>query len=161
MFQQHPVRPIFYTLPKIHKSCIEHVPGRPIVAGNQSLMEPISQFIDLHIKQLVYQLPSYLEDTTGFLNKISCIQDLHENHILCTMDIINLCTTVPHHDNGLLITLKEIILPPLLAFWQNLPSWFSTKITSNLKILFPYSVKESVWGSSCFRNYCLWEGLKV
>ena len=45
MFQKHPIRPVFHTLPKIHKSCIEPVPGRPIVAGIQSLTEPISQYI--------------------------------------------------------------------------------------------------------------------
>ncbi len=31
--------------------------------------EPISQYIDLHIKPLVAKLPSLLKDTTDFLNK--------------------------------------------------------------------------------------------
>ena len=70
LFQEHPVRPVLYTLPKIHKSIVEPVPGRPIVAGTQSLTEPISKYIDLHIKELVFRLPSFVKDTTDFLNKI-------------------------------------------------------------------------------------------
>uniref|UniRef100_A0A3B3Q9N6 Uncharacterized protein n=1 Tax=Paramormyrops kingsleyae TaxID=1676925 RepID=A0A3B3Q9N6_9TELE len=31
LFQADPVRPVFYTLPKIHKRCEDIIPGRPIV----------------------------------------------------------------------------------------------------------------------------------
>ena len=96
MLQKHPLRPIFYTLPKIHKSCVEPVPGRPIVAGTQSLTEPISQYIDRHIKSMVSQLPSFLKDTTDFLNKLKAVQNFEKDSFLCTMDITSLYTNVPH-----------------------------------------------------------------
>ena len=99
MFQKHPVRPVFHTLPKIHKSCIEPVPGRPIVAGIQSLSEPISQYIDLQIKGLVFQLPSFLKDTTDFLNKIDAIENIQESDFLCSLDITSLYTNVPNQES--------------------------------------------------------------
>lgn len=49
LLQEHPIRPIFYTSPKIRKSCEEPIPGRPIASGIGSLPEPISQFVNFQI----------------------------------------------------------------------------------------------------------------
>ena len=99
MFQKHPIRPVFHTLPKIHKSCVEPVPGRPIVAGIQSLTEAISQYIDLQIKHLVSNLPSFLKDTTDFLNKIGAIDNIQTSDFLCSLDITSLYTNVPNQES--------------------------------------------------------------
>ena len=90
------MRPIFYTLPKVHKSLTEPVPGRPIVAGTQSLTEPMSQYIDSHIKLLVSTLPSFLKDTIDFLNKLNSVQNIQVTDLLCTMDVTSLYKNVPH-----------------------------------------------------------------
>ena len=118
LLQKHPARAIFYTLPKIHKSCVEPVPGRPIVAGTQSLTEPLSQYLDLHIKKLVFHLPSYLKDTTDFLNRLNSVQLTEENVYLCTMDITALYTNVPHTEGlealSYFLNKRETLTPPLI-----------------------------------------------
>ncbi|RUS69792.1 hypothetical protein EGW08_022449 [Elysia chlorotica] len=63
----HPIPGRFYILPKIHK---EGNPGRHIISGNGSPTEIISQFVDCHMKDLVKQLPSYVQDDMDFLRKI-------------------------------------------------------------------------------------------
>ena len=99
MLNEHVRRPTIYTVPKVHKVCTPSVPGRPIVAGNGSATEPISQFVDTHIKGLVQKLPSYLKDTTDFLNKLKSIEnDINETDILCSVDVASLFTSVPHKE---------------------------------------------------------------
>uniref|UniRef100_A0A667W8W9 Uncharacterized protein n=1 Tax=Myripristis murdjan TaxID=586833 RepID=A0A667W8W9_9TELE len=44
-----PTIPVLYLLPKIHKSLI-NPPWRPIISSNESLLEPLSQFVDCHIR---------------------------------------------------------------------------------------------------------------
>lgn len=96
MVQDNPIRPVIYTLPKIHKDLL-HPPGRPIVSGIGSLTEPLSQYVDSHIKDLVYELPSHLKDTTDFLNKLKdCHMD--STDFLCTMDVSSLYPSIPHKD---------------------------------------------------------------
>uniref|UniRef100_A0A673FTB7 Uncharacterized protein n=1 Tax=Sinocyclocheilus rhinocerous TaxID=307959 RepID=A0A673FTB7_9TELE len=49
LYVQHPRVPLFYTLPKIHKS-LENPVGRPIVSGIGSVTEKISQYVDYYLK---------------------------------------------------------------------------------------------------------------
>lgn len=123
LYQEYPVRPVFYTLPKIHKSCVEPVLGRPIVACTQSLTEPISKYIDLHIKDLIFHLPSYVKDTTDFLNKVESLPNLQKEDFLCTMDVTSLYTNVPHTE-GLealrhFLDQRETHIPPTDFFGQH------------------------------------------
>ena len=92
---EHPVIPVFYMLPKIHKSLIEPK-GRPIVACNDSLLEPLSNFVDHFIKPYVLSLPSYVKDSTDVINKISEIKDLPRDTILVTLDVESLYTNISH-----------------------------------------------------------------
>lgn len=57
---EHPVIPVIYTLPKIHKGLDTPVKGRPIVSGIGSLTENISAYVDHFIKSAVVALPSYV-----------------------------------------------------------------------------------------------------
>jgi hypothetical protein len=59
----------FYQLFKVHK---EHnasnlPPGRPIISGCNSITENLSLFVDYHAKELVPDIPSYLQDTLDLL----------------------------------------------------------------------------------------------
>ena len=98
MLREHSVRPHFQTLPKVHKSLHQPVPGRPLVSTIGSLTEPISQYLDYHIRDSVLKLPSYLRDTADFLNKLGSIGDIIESDILCTADITALYTNVPQKE---------------------------------------------------------------
>lgn len=92
---KHPVIPMFYMLPKIHKSLVSPK-GRPIVASNDSLLEPLSNFVDHFIKPYVCKLPSYVKDSTDVINKISEITDLPADILLVTLDVESLYTNISH-----------------------------------------------------------------
>ena len=85
----------FYIIPKIHK---QGHPGRPIVSSNSHPTERISQFVDHHLQPLVTKLPSYLKDTTHFLNKLNSIGQLPNGVLLVTLDVASLYTNIPHND---------------------------------------------------------------
>ena len=71
-------------------------PGRPIVSSNSHPTEPISQFVDHHLQPLVTKLPSYIKDTTHFLNKLNSIGQLSNGVLLVTIDVASLYTNIPH-----------------------------------------------------------------
>ena len=85
----------FYTIPKIHK---QGNPGRPIVSSNSDPTERISQFVDHHLQPLVTKLPSYIKDTTHFLNKLNNIGQLPNGVLLVTLNVTSLYTNIPHKD---------------------------------------------------------------
>ncbi|CAJ0966991.1 unnamed protein product [Ranitomeya imitator] len=69
--KNHPITPVFYTPPKIHKT-LEHPPGRPI------------------------KTPSFLLDTGDFLRGIRELSPVPKNSILLTLDVKDLHTSIPH-----------------------------------------------------------------
>ena len=85
----------FYILPRIHKV---NNPGRPIVSSNNHPTERISQFVDFHLKPLVCTIPSYVKDTTDFLNKLAIFNRLPDNALLVTLDVTSLYTNIPHNE---------------------------------------------------------------
>jgi len=84
----------FYLLPKIHKP---GNPGRPIVSANGHPTEKISEFVDFHLRPHVVELPSYVQDTTDYLQKVES-QDIPDETHLVSMDVTSLYTNIPHHD---------------------------------------------------------------
>ena len=109
--------PNFYILPKIHK---ELCPGRPILSANGCPTEKISGYIDAYINPLVQQTPSYIKDTTHFLQLIHEIQTpLPENTLLVTLDVSSLYTNIPHDETILAVkeTMKSKNLNPNLIKW--------------------------------------------
>lgn len=85
----------FYHLPKIHKP---NIPGRPIVSSCGAPTERISEYIDHHLRPLVTKIPSYLKDTTDFLQKLLSLGPLPQGCILVTLDVSSLYTNIPHNE---------------------------------------------------------------
>lgn len=83
----------FYLLQKLHK---KGCPGRPVISG--SLTEKISQFVDCHLKTLVFCIPSFVHDMNDFLDKHKSIDTLPEGAILVSIDMVY--SPIPH-DEGL------------------------------------------------------------
>ena len=81
-----PVTPYFYMLPKIHKG-LTPPPGRPIVSGINSVLEPLSQFCNFFLRTLVQQARSYLQDTKDVLNLIKIINEEGNTNLLVTLDV--------------------------------------------------------------------------
>ena len=86
-----------YLLPKLHKP---DIPGRPIVASNGSPTENISCFVDYFLQPLTVGIPSYIWDTTDFLNKLHELPLLPSGSLLVTLDVSSLYTNIPH-DEGI------------------------------------------------------------
>jgi hypothetical protein len=97
LYIEKPRTPQLYLLPKIHKNKFP-VPGRPIVSGNSSPTERLSQLADYFLQPLVAETPSYVKDTTDFINKIECVSNLLPGTILCTIDVSSLYTNIPNQE---------------------------------------------------------------
>jgi peptide-methionine (R)-S-oxide reductase len=97
LFIEKPRTPQLYLLPKIHKNKVPP-PGRPIVSGNSSPTERLSQLADLFLQPLVASTPSYVRDTTDFINKIQNVSNLLPGSTLCTIDVTSLYTNIPNQE---------------------------------------------------------------
>ena len=87
----------FSILPKIHKS--RQTPsGRPIVSANDYPTERISEYASNILNPLVFKLPSFIKDTTHFLNKLSSLGNLPNNSLLVSLDVSSLYTNIPHSE---------------------------------------------------------------
>ena len=74
-------------------------PGRPVISSIGCHTERISKYVDYHLQPLNQALPSYIKDTTDFLNKLDTLPDqLPEESILVTMDVRALYTNVPNEE---------------------------------------------------------------
>ena len=92
----NPKTPRLYLLPKVHKP---GNPGRPVVSSIGCHTEKISKYVDHHLQPLNQALPSYIKDTTDFLNKLEALpEELPENTIMVTMDVRALYTNVPNNE---------------------------------------------------------------
>ncbi|KAJ1197149.1 hypothetical protein NDU88_001011 [Pleurodeles waltl] len=90
----NPRTPYFYCLPKIHKGKIPP-PGRPIVSGTGSVLEPLSTFCDKFLQPIVQASTTYLKDTKDVLNLIETISLTTQVHALITLDVEALYTNIP------------------------------------------------------------------
>ncbi|VDI56115.1 Hypothetical predicted protein [Mytilus galloprovincialis] len=102
----------FYGLPKIHKSkeisnaiseqnseYIElltpnDLKFRPIVGGPSSVTQNLSHFIDIVLKPLCPEVPSFIRDDLDFLNHLP--KTVNPNSELITFDIVSLYTNISH-----------------------------------------------------------------
>uniref|UniRef100_A0A8C5P9M3 Reverse transcriptase domain-containing protein n=1 Tax=Leptobrachium leishanense TaxID=445787 RepID=A0A8C5P9M3_9ANUR len=86
--------PHIYILPKIHKHPT-NPPGRPIVAGIDSITSHLSEYVDLFLQPIVREIPSHLKDTLDMLKLINNLK-LENNDILVTCDVNALYSNIPH-----------------------------------------------------------------
>ena len=91
----HPITPVFYCLPKVHKDPV-HPKGRPIVAAIGSLTENISSFVDFFLQPIVNSLPSFTQDSTDLLKTLKSVQDPTTVTYMACLDVESLYTSVPH-----------------------------------------------------------------
>ena len=58
----------------------------------------MSAFVDRELQPLLANIPSYIKDTTDFLNKLCRFNNLPDNTILVTLDVTALYSNIPHND---------------------------------------------------------------
>ena len=85
--------PLFYGLPKIHKSgCLL----RPIVSGCDGPTDLLSSYITHFIQSS--NPPSHIKDTKHFLNLIEKLPSLPRISLFVTVDVTSLYTNIPHKE---------------------------------------------------------------
>ena len=84
-----------YFLTKIHKKLF-NVPGRPIMSNCGTPTEKASKFLNHHLKPVMQSSWSYIRNSGDFLRKIKQIENLSENSILVTTNIVGLYPSIPH-----------------------------------------------------------------
>ncbi|CAJ0919665.1 unnamed protein product [Ranitomeya imitator] len=95
--KKHPITPVFYILPKIHKD-LHNPPGRPIVASTDSVLAPISIYLEKILTPMIRNTRSFLLDTGAFLQIIEDITPVPSDAILVSFDVKDLYTSIPHTD---------------------------------------------------------------
>jgi hypothetical protein len=75
-------------------------PARPIISGCGSITENMSLFVDHHTKDLVPEIPLYLQDTPHLLRQL---EDLKKSNIPkgafpISIDVVRLYTNIPHNE---------------------------------------------------------------
>ena len=96
--------PKFYMLPKLHK---EGMPGRPVVSSVSSPTEKISAFVDEFLRTMAQNLPSYIKDTTHFLEKINQVGKVSNDTYMVTPDVKSLYTNIGNSE-GLRVVEEEL-----------------------------------------------------
>ncbi|XP_073435684.1 uncharacterized protein [Dendrobates tinctorius] len=91
-----PTTPILYTLLKVHKS-MRDPPGRPIVAGTDSVLSHVGVYLDKILNPLAQRATSYVKDTTDFLLKVKELK-VGESDWLVSFDVTSLYTSIVHKE---------------------------------------------------------------
>ncbi|CAJ0947994.1 unnamed protein product [Ranitomeya imitator] len=91
----HPVIPVFYTIPKIHKN-LEKPPGRPIVASTDSILSPLAIYLEKILTPLIRSSKSFILDTGSFLDILKEVGPIPPHSTLVTMDVKDLYMSIPH-----------------------------------------------------------------
>ena len=100
-FQDGSRAPYFCGLPKIRKKFDRFPPLRPICSGFNSCTSKLSEFVDVFLKPSVQQSPSYIKDTSDFVQKIETdVASLitHSKTLLVTMDVSSLYPNIDHQE---------------------------------------------------------------
>ena len=87
--------PQFHIFPKVHKT---NIPGRPVVNSVECHTSKISKFADHCLQPHAKSLPSYIQDTSDFINRISETIDINKDTILVTLDVKSLYTNISNHE---------------------------------------------------------------
>ncbi|KAJ8044002.1 hypothetical protein HOLleu_11336 [Holothuria leucospilota] len=90
----------YYTLPKTHKDKDEdgNLKTRPVISGNGSPIERLSEFVDFYINPEMRKLPSFVKDSKDILLKINSINNkgpLNIHWAMFTIDVKAIYPSMP------------------------------------------------------------------
>ncbi|CAJ0933484.1 unnamed protein product [Ranitomeya imitator] len=144
-----------YILPKIHKN-LQNPPGRPIVASTDSLLAPVSIYLEKIFTPLICNTTSFLLDTGAFLDHIKTISPVPADSILVSFDVKDLYTSIPHsHDiNSTRWLLSRANMDPnLIEFCCDLLSIVLTNNYFLFENTYYLQIKGSAMGSNIAPPY--------
>ena len=87
--------PHSYVTPKVHQ---KDIPGRPVGSSIDCYTSKLSKFVDHYLQRQTKSLPSYVKDTTDFIDKLENVKDTSKDSILVTLDLKALYTKTPNHE---------------------------------------------------------------
>ena len=87
--------PEFYLMPKIHKNPIT---GRPVISSTGCATEKISAYVDQYLQPAAQELPSYIKDSSDFLEKIKRLKQVGARDYLVTLDVSSLYTNIDNEE---------------------------------------------------------------
>ena len=87
----------FYLLPKMNKR-LENAAGQPVISSCAFYTENISAFLGFHLQPLAREVKSYIKDTNDFLKNLRSLTNLHNDIILCSVDVASLYSNIPHQE---------------------------------------------------------------
>ena len=87
--------PLFYGLPKVHKT---DIPLRPIVSGCEGPTDHLSNFVTQYIQPIAELLPAYFKDSADLLRHLQHQNATLEEYFLVTADVTSLYTNIPHQE---------------------------------------------------------------
>lgn len=99
--------PPFYCLPKVHKTLIAPIPGRPIISAPSSITYHTSVFLHNLLLPLMKMLPTICMSSKQILLDIKSLPTLPETAIILTADVRSLYPSIPI-DAGI-IAIKTIM----------------------------------------------------
>lgn len=82
--------PIFYGMPKVHKTPLKF---RPVVSCVNSFTSIFSTWLDFRMKQILHLIPSYIKDSTALLQQINILH-LPTGSKLFTADATSMYTNI-------------------------------------------------------------------
>ena len=90
-YKQHHCVPMFYSMPKLHKTPFS---TRPIISCINSFGAIFSTWLDYQMKQIVPFIPAYLPDLNTLLTDLKNIADLPHNAKIFTADAVSMYTII-------------------------------------------------------------------
>ncbi|XP_030068592.1 uncharacterized protein LOC115476378 [Microcaecilia unicolor] len=102
-----PAIPYIYFIPKIHKSTRDP-PGRPIVSTKNSVLEPLSKYIDRILNPLVSRAESYVRDSMHYIQMLEQLEPtLNKKDLyMVGLDVVALYTNIPQ-DSAIQIACEQ------------------------------------------------------
>ena len=58
----------------------------------------ISKYVDFHLHPIVKNIPSYVRDTTDFLQKLDKVKNIPNDCLLVTFDVKSMYTNIPNNE---------------------------------------------------------------
>ena len=86
-----------YLLLKIHKRMYD-MSGKPVISNCGFDTKNVSAFLDHQLKPIAMQVKSYIKDTNDFLKKLRDFPDLHQDSIICIIDVVGLYPSIPNEE---------------------------------------------------------------
>ena len=92
------------------------------MASKGAPMENFSRFVDSSLQPSIAEMPSYIQDTTDFINKLWSLPPLAAGSLLINSDASSLYTNIPHKEgvkaSEEALNSRELIEPPTADLCQ-------------------------------------------